>query len=111
MSSVLAATPKKWWQVYNGDRECRLFKVLSRDQNHEWRSTAGLAKSSKLSEKDVEAICAKYVPLGIIQQHSKDPDKWRYWERAEVKTVKKSVSQEDKDKRVEEQIKEQGSKP
>ena len=33
---------------------------------HEWRTTDGLAKKAKVSPKEIEAICAKYLPLGII---------------------------------------------
>ena len=81
MSTRRNASPKKWWQVYNGDMECRLFKELARGV-HEWRTTDGLAKKAKASPKEIEAICAKYLPLGIIQQHPREPEKWRYWERA-----------------------------
>jgi hypothetical protein len=90
--------------VYNGDKECRLFKVLARG-DQDWRTTAGLVKASHLPQKDVEAICAKYVPLGIIQQHSKEPEKWRYWERATAKKAGGSISDDDKKRRIDEQMK------
>ena len=73
--------PNKWWQVYIGDKECHLFMALARGI-HEWRTTEGLATAAKVATVDVEAICAKYVPLGIIDHHPKEPNRWRYWERA-----------------------------
>jgi hypothetical protein len=103
MSATATATPRKWWQVYSGDKECRLFKELARGA-HEWRTTDGLAKAAKVTVKDTEAICAKYVPLGIIQQHSKEPEKWRYWERATPKKKQGSVSDEDKKRRIDEKL-------
>jgi hypothetical protein len=77
-------TPKRWWQVYNGDGECRVFKEMARGV-HDWHTTTGLAKATKLTPEKIEAIIAKYLPLGIIQQHPKEPDKWCYWERGRKK--------------------------
>ena len=102
-TTATATTPKKWWDVYNGDKECRLFKVLARGE-HDWRTTDGLAKAAKISLKDVESICAKYVPLGIIRQHSKEPEKWQYWERATPKKKTGTISDDDKKRRVDEKL-------
>ena len=76
--------PKQWWRVYNGEKECRLFMALSRGVE-EWRSTNGLAKTTKIAAVDVEVICAQYVPLGIINQHPTQPNTWRYWERSAMR--------------------------
>lgn len=99
MSGATAATPPKWWNIYSGDKENRFFLALSR--SHEWRTMTGLTKDSRLSQKECEAIIAKYLPLGVIQQHSKEPEKFRYWENATKKKVKKlSLSDEDKRERI-----------
>jgi len=102
-TTTVAQTPKKWWQVYQGDRECRLFKALARGK-HEWRTTDGLMKAAKLNQSEVETICAKYVTVGLIHQHSKEPGKWRYWERATAKKKQKGIADEDKSRRIDEKL-------
>jgi len=103
-------SPQKWHQVYQGDKECKLFKALSRGRDGngnllEWRTTTGLVKATKLTQAEVEAIIAKYLPTGIIQQHSKDPSKFRYWERAsKKKSARGSISDTDKKRRIDESL-------
>jgi hypothetical protein len=61
-------------------------------------------KAAKLSQPEVETICAKYTHVGIISQHSKEPGKWRYWERVTKKKKQGSVADEDKKRRIDEKL-------
>ncbi len=95
-----ATPPQKWYNVYANQKELKFFRELSRG-NHEWRTTRGLVKKTKLSKVEIEHIVAKYLPSGIVQQHSKEPDKFRYWERAAKKKKKKgSIAEDNKKSRV-----------
>ena len=96
--------PKHWWDVYNGDEECRFFKALSRGMpgTEGWRTTDGLAKSAKLTDKRVEEIASHYVKQGLVQTHSSEAGKWRYWERAKPKKSADSLAKTNQKKRVEE---------
>lgn len=94
-----AGNPKYWWEVYQGDEECKLFKELSRAKE-EWRTTKGLASRTGLTEKRTEEIISRYLKSGIIQAHSTDAGKWRYWERAGSKPKAKSIAKTNQDKRV-----------
>lgn len=100
---------KKWWEVYSGDEEKRFFvgkdgkSGLCRNNEFEWRSTDALAREAGLSKAKTEQIIDKYHKAGLVIQHSKDPEKWGYWERVNPQNAnqtKKSVSDEDKDKRI-----------
>lgn len=103
-ATTMAAVPQKWHVVYQGDNECRFFQALARGQ--EWRTTDGLAKQAKLTKEQVEKICSKYEPLGMVQQHSKEPNKWRYWENApKKKSTKGTISGDNKKQRVEDKLK------
>jgi len=103
-------TPPKWFDVYQGDKECRFFKALSRgkganNQTLEWRTTAGLMKAASLKQHDVEQIIQKYLPTGVVEQHSKEGDKFRYWANAsKPKTKKGSISNDGKKRRVDDSL-------
>lgn len=100
MSAIVVEKPmKKWWEIYQGDKECRFFKALCFGK-FDWRTTDGICKEAKLSQNDVENICAKYLQVGVVQQHAKSPDKWRYWERAPKKKPDKGISGSDKERRI-----------
>ena len=105
-----AATPPQWHTVYVGDKECRFFKALSRgrDKNQtplEWRTTKGLMKATKLSQKEIEAIILKYLATGVVEQHSKEAGKFRYWKNAtKKKKLVSSLSDSDKKRRVDESL-------
>ena len=101
---------KKWWQVYNGDKEKRFFvgkdgkSGLCRSSQFEWRSTDKLASEAGLTKAETEQIIDKYHKAGLVIQHAKDPEKWGYWEKVAPDAANppaKSVAQQDKDKRVE----------
>ena len=95
-----AAPIQKWYNVYATNDELKFFRELSRG-NHEWRTTRGLIKKTKLTKSEIEHIVAKYIPTGIVQQHSKEPEKFRYWERATKKKKKKgSIAEDNKKRRV-----------
>lgn len=100
---------KKWWQVYGGDEEKRFFvgkdgkSGLVRNTEFEWRSTDALARESGLTKTRTEQIIDKYHKAGIVIQHQKDPEKWGYWEKVApqlANPVKKSIAEDDKDKRA-----------
>lgn len=100
---------KKWWQIYSNDDEKRFFvgkdgkSGLVRNQEYEWRSTEALARESGLSKARTEQLIDKYHKAGLVIQHSKDPEKWGYWEKVAphlANQTKKSVADEDKDKRI-----------
>lgn len=103
MSTTLAPTPSKWWQVYQGDEECRFFKALSRSK-HDWRTTDGIAKEARLTIKRTQEILQKYLPSGIVRPHQSDADKWQYWERGSSKPSQGTVVEENQKKRVEDAI-------
>ncbi len=95
-----ATPPSKWYNVYADNNELKFFRELSRG-NHEWRTTNGLVKKTSLTKSEVEHIIAKYIPTGIVQTHSKEPEKFRYWERASKKKKKKgSIAEDDKKRRI-----------
>jgi hypothetical protein len=110
MTATPTKKPQPWHQVYQGDKECRFFKSLSRKKKNtgellEWRTTSGLAKDSNLTQKEVESIIAKYLSSGIVQQHSKEPEKFRYWANAKKRKKKSgSISGEDKKRRINDAI-------
>ncbi len=95
-----ATPPQKWYNVYANNDELIFFRELARG-NHEWRTTRGLVKKTHLTKSKIEHIVAKYIPTGIVQQHSKEPDKFRYWERVTKKKKKKgSIAEDDKKRRI-----------
>lgn len=96
----VASKPSKWWEVYEGDEECRFFKALARHPEYKWRTTETIAKLSKLSIKRVQEIVQKYLPTGIVRAHASDADKWQYWERADEKVTVGSVVSENQGKRI-----------
>lgn len=100
--STMTTNPPKWWEVYQGDEECKVFKVLSRSDEFAWRTTDTIAKKTGLSVKRVQEIIQKYLPTGIIRQHQTDADKWQYWERASAKEKKDTIANENQKKRVKE---------
>lgn len=102
-------TKKKWWNVYSGDKEKRFFvgkdgkSGLVRNDEFEWRSTDALAREAGLTKLEVEDIVAKYHKHGIVLQHTKDPEKWGYWERVAPSTgtqTQLSVAEADQNKRL-----------
>lgn len=100
---------KKWWQVYGSDEEKRFFvgkdgkSGLVRNAEFDWRTTEALARESGLTKGKTEQIIDKYHKAGIVIQHPKDPEKWGYWEKVApqlANQTKKSVADDDKDKRI-----------
>jgi len=80
-------TIKKWHEVYSGSDERNFFigkdgkSGLVRATEFDWRSTDALARESGLTKGRTEQIIDKYHKAGIVIQHSKDPEKWGYWEK------------------------------
>ena len=100
-------TPSKWTSVYphgtkEGDEELRFFISLARNPKYQWRSTAAIAKESKLSLERVEEIINKYYKKGMVFQNPKNEDQWGYWERVPemLPKILKSISQKDQEKRL-----------
>ncbi len=100
MSSSATQNPPKWWDVYQTDDECKVFKALARSADYKWRSTAALVTATGLTTKKVESIISRYLPTGVIVAHAKDAGMWQYWERGEVKEKKGSLTEEDQKKRL-----------
>lgn len=99
--------PPKWTEVYphgtkTGDEEQEFFIALARNPKWQWRSTAQLAKESKLSKVRVEEIIMKYLKKGIIFQNPANEDQWGYWERVPemLPKDKKSITSEDQKNRI-----------
>ena len=99
-TATASQNPPKWHAVYRNDNECRFFKELSRGA-FDWRTSDALAKKIGISVKEVEKIIQHYLPSGVVQQHSKEPGKFRYWERTDTKKKKVgSIAEEGQKKRV-----------
>lgn len=95
--------PRYWWSLFpqgteEGDEESRFFCAIARNVN-KWSSIPYLANESKLSESRIEEIIAKYAPIGVLLQNTKDPDEWGYWERVGSKKADKNILQEEHDTR------------
>lgn len=104
--------PKKWTQLYpqgtkEGDEEQRFFIALSRDPQYDWRSVAAVSKASRLDEKRVEEILAKYYKRGIVFQNPTNETLWGYWERVPQMLPKDcgSVTFQDQKKRIKSSMK------
>ena len=92
-----ASQPAKWWNIYSNPTEEKVLREMARG-NHEWRTSSGIAKKTRLTEKQVETVILKFLPTGVVQSHSKEP-KYRYWERASKKRTKKGSIAGDNQKR------------
>lgn len=103
--------PPKWHQVYQGTNEKRFFvgidgkSGLVRSRSGEgkqqtWRSVKGLAADSGLSLKRVEEVIAQYMPAGVVLNNAKNPELWGYWENVGLEEAPKSLSDSDKEERV-----------
>jgi hypothetical protein len=104
--------PEKWHKVYRSDEEKCVF--VGKDGNSgliratdkttgkrfEWRSTDALARESGLSKKRVEEILEYYCNKKVVRQHSKDPEKWGYWEVVGEEKNDPDVVAEDHAKRI-----------
>jgi hypothetical protein len=104
--------PEKWHKVYRSDEEKCVF--VGKDGNSgliratdkttgkrfEWRSTDALARESGLSKKRVEEILEYYCNKKVVRQHSKDPEKWGYWEVVGEEKNDPDVVAEDHAKRM-----------
>ncbi len=104
--------PEKWHKVYRTDEEKCVF--VGKDGNSgliratdkttgkrfEWRSTDALARESGLSKKRVEEILEYYCNKKVVRQHSKDPEKWGYWEVVGEEKNDPDVVAEDHAKRM-----------
>lgn len=104
--------PPKWIHVYpagtkEGDEECKLFKVLSRNPKYEWRSTDALRKETGLPKQRVEEILSKYFNKGMVFQNPKNEDQWGYWERVPemLPDIDKSIAAVDQGKRIDKIVK------
>lgn len=102
------ASPKKWWEIYNGDDEKNFFvgkngkSGLARHPDFTWRTTESIAKESGLNKILVEKLIEKHFKTGLVIQHAKDPEKWAYWENVKRDDkISKGVAQDDKDNRIE----------
>lgn len=91
--------PQPWWEVYEGDEECRFFKALARS-DHDWRTTDGLAKAARLTTKRCEEIALKYHKQGLVRSHSTEAGKWQYWEKAVPKKPKDPLVKENQKQRI-----------
>lgn len=103
--------PKKWHEVYpygtkEGSEESKLFRALSRSK-FDWRSIKALVAETQLDRKRVEEIINKYAfqttPPLIVQSSTND-ENWAYWERVKTKKDTRSISEKDKDKRIDRQL-------
>lgn len=114
--------PQKWHEVYRGDEEKNVFVgkdgtsglIRAKDKEgkrFEWRSTDALARESGLSKKRVEEILDHWCKKGVVRQHSKDPEKWGYWEIVGAPKDDPDVVAEDHKQRVDKQLVNSGLKP
>lgn len=83
---IKTKTPPKWTSVYpqgtkEGDEEQGFFISIARNPKWQWRSTAQIAKESKLSKERVDEILNKYWKKGMVFQNPANEDQWGYWER------------------------------
>jgi len=110
------SAPRPWYELYpqgtkEGDEEQKFFKALCRHPKYEWRSAAAIAKETGLNISRVEEIIAKYHPLGVVVQ-SKSDDNWGYYQRvAKSDSDKRSLSQKDKDSRIDKAKKKEADAP
>jgi len=99
-------TPPRWHEIYpqgtpQGNDEVKFFRALARHPQYEWRSIGAISKESGLPRGTVEAIVAKYHPMGVIVQSEKNEDSYAYWERVKTKKKKdQSLVKQDQDQRV-----------
>lgn len=100
-------TPPKWTSVYpqgskEGDEEQGFFIALARNSKWKWRSTAHLAKESKLSKERVDEILAKYWKKGMVFQNPASEDQWGYWERVPemLPAEEESITSKDHNERI-----------
>lgn len=106
--------PKKWTEVYpygtkEGDEEAKVFRALARHAKFDYRSTGAIVKATGLSRERVEEIIDKYhnkIHPPLIYPHGTNEDHWGYWERVPevLKGDRKSISDKDKDNRIDRQI-------
>lgn len=94
--------PSKWTDVYpqgtkEGDEEQGFFISLARNPKWSWRSTASIAKESKLSKERVDEILNKYWKKGMVFQNPANEDQWAYWERVPDMLPKEEESITSKD--------------
>lgn len=106
--------PKKWTDIYpygtkEGDEEAKVFRALARHAKFDYRSTGAIVKATGLTRERVEEIIDKYhnkIQPPLIYPHNTNEDHWGYWERVPevLKTDKRSISDKDKDNRIDRQI-------
>lgn len=116
MLDTAVKLPEKWHKVYRTDEEKCVF--VGKDGNSgliratdkitgkrfEWRSTDALARESGLSKKRVEEILEYYCNKKVVRQHSKDPEKWGYWEVVGEEKNDPDVVAEDHAKRMDKAV-------
>lgn len=83
---MTTTSPSKWHTVYRGSEDKCFFcgkdgkSGLARSE-YDWRTTDSLSRESGLSKRRTEEVIDYYSKKGIVIQHTKDPEKWGYWER------------------------------
>ncbi len=114
--------PAKWWAAYRNDEEKCVFVgkdgqsglIRARDKDgkhYDWRSTDALARESGLSKKRVEEILDHWCKKGVVRQHSKDPEKWGYWENVGAEKPDPDPVLKDHEDRVDKQLTNNGKAP
>ena len=100
----MSTQPKKWWEVAQTEPEIKFFRMLAREtmaKRFDFRTMDAIIRETGLKPAVVENIIQKYLPTGIVEQHSKEPNKFRYWEAAKKRKKNKgSVAGADKEKRI-----------
>jgi hypothetical protein len=100
--------PAHWYDVYprntkEGDEEEKIFTSLARHATWAWRSVSAIAKETGIDKERVEEVLYKYFKKNMVFQNPKNEDQWGYWSRVPEmlnKPNKKSIRQEDVDKRL-----------
>jgi len=111
--TIAVIAPDKWHKIYRTDEEKCVFvgkdgqsgliRAVDKTtgKRFEWRSTDALARESGLSKKRVEEILEYYCNKKIVRQHSKDPEKWGYWEVVGPEKEDPDVVAKDHESRIE----------
>lgn len=100
--------PANWYDLYprgtkEGDEEEKIFNSLARHTTWKWRSVSAIAKDTGISKERVEEVLYKYYKKNMVFQNPKNEDQWGYWSNHPEllnKPNKKSIRQEDIDKRL-----------
>ena len=108
--------PQKWHTIYRGSEDKCFFcgkdgkSGLARSE-YDWRTTDSLARESGLTKRRTEEIIDYYCKRGVVIQHTKDPEKWGYWERVGAPKGDPDPVKKDHDDRSQKQQNSNGGTP